>query len=595
MRRTNSPAVSFPILTGTTNLWTDPSFVAPESGNYHILYTSTARDAGIETDLDHDLDGQLRPMGQAHDIGADEYAEAGLKVQVVPSTMWVNRGSILTFTVGITNVGGLDATDVALTTTTSIWQRLLSLESPSANCAADASSWGETIYCTPGNLTPGASAEFTFAVQVSPTIPLEQAMSTTVVARAYETTNVATATTFAQDCHVRINEGTVEYTVVQNALDVAHTGDLVKVAGTCVGTATRADHRQLAYVDKTLTLQGGYSTTEWQNPDPQNKPAILDALQQGHVVYVEQDISPTIEGFTITGGAPLRSMAPFPVEQGNGGGIYVAGMYGANNQPKIQFNRITGNVAQSGGGLYLYSGSAKIKGNTVVANTAGSGGGIYLGSGSTAQLTANSILSNTAKSGGGITMWWAEPTLSNTIIADNWTEYDTGSVYIWCSRPILLHTTIARSRGPGGTGIYVTHSFYGDPSQVVMTNTILVSHTVGIWVDTGPFVDNSVHMEATLWGDGEWANETDWSGGGVIITGTPALNYWGDPAFVQPDALDYRIGADSAAIDRGVDASVTQDIEGDARPAGNGYDLGADEYVEWPRIYLPIVLRNDPE
>ncbi len=48
--------------------------------------------------------------------------------------------------------------------------------------------------------------------------------------------------------------------------------------------------------------------------------------------------------------------------------------------------------------------------------------------------------------------------------------------------------------------------------------------------------------------------------------------------------------AASAAIDKGVEAGVGFDVDGDARPAGAGYDLGADEF--WFKIYLPLVLRN---
>ena len=33
-----------------------------------------------------------------------------------------------------------------------------------------------------------------------------------------------------------------------------------------------------------------------------------------------------------------------------------------------------------------------------------------------------------------------------------------------------------------------------------------------------------------------------------------------------------------------------QDIDGESRPRGTGYDLGADEF--WYRVYLPLVLRN---
>ena len=57
------------------------------------------------------------------------------------------------------------------------------------------------------------------------------------------------------------------------------------------------------------------------------------------------------------------------------------------------------------------------------------------------------------------------------------------------------------------------------------------------------------------------------------------FNLWADPAFVDPDNGDYRIGAGSAAIDAGVDAGVTTDIDGETRPFGAGYDIGADEWV----------------
>jgi hypothetical protein len=33
-------------------------------------------------------------------------------------------------------------------------------------------------------------------------------------------------------------------------------------------------------------------------------------------------------------------------------------------------------------------------------------------------------------------------------------------------------------------------------------------------------------------------------------------------------------------------------MDGDSRPLGTGYDIGADEYVPSWRIYLPVVLRE---
>jgi uncharacterized repeat protein (TIGR01451 family) len=126
---------------------------------------------------------------------------------------------------------------------------------------------------------------------------------------------------------------------------------------------------------------------------------------------------------------------------------------------------------------------------------------------------------------------------------------------------------IARNHGGDGSGVY----YDANAGTLWLSNTILVSHSVGIRVTAG----NSATLAATLWGDGAWGNETDWGGDGTILTGT--VNLWGDPAFIDPDGGDYRISPTSAAVDAGVESGIADDIDGDPRPAGWGYDLGADE------------------
>jgi hypothetical protein len=121
--------------------------------------------------------------------------------------------------------------------------------------------------------------------------------------------------------------------------------------------------------------------------------------------------------------------------------------------------------------------------------------------------------------------------------------------------------------------------FVGDQTTVAFTNTIIAGHqSVGITVTTG----STATLKATLW----YNNGTDTGGGGTVIKST---NITGNPAFASPSAWDYHLTSTSAAIDRGVDAGVTTDIDGDSRPLGAGYDIGAYEYV--PRIYLPLVRR----
>jgi hypothetical protein len=159
-------------------------------------------------------------------------------------------------------------------------------------------------------------------------------------------------------------------------------------------------------------------------------------------------------------------------------------------------------------------------------------------------------------------------------------------VYIESSSPRLVHTTIARNGGQG-EGVHVTNRLL-PYSSVYLVNTILVNHRAGITVTSG----NGATLEATLWGAGVWGNGTDWGGEGAVTTGT--RNVWGDPRFVDPDAGDYHLAPGSWAIDRGVDAGVTTDIDGDPRPGGCRPDVGADEVAGGACHchYLPAIMRR---
>jgi len=168
-------------------------------------------------------------------------------------------------------------------------------------------------------------------------------------------------------------------------------------------------------------------------------------------------------------------------------------------------------------------------------------------------------------------------------VADNHANTEGSGLYFdafyGANSGSLLHNTIADNRG-SGQGVHVGYN-----TTLVFTNTIIIGHSsAGINVIAG----STATLESTLWHN----NGADTSGGGAIVTGT--INVYDDPAFVNPSAWDYHLAEGSAAIDAGVDAGVTTDIDGHFRPKGDGCDIGADEFGQQWDIYLPLVVKNYP-
>jgi uncharacterized repeat protein (TIGR01451 family) len=326
------------------------------------------------------------------------------------------------------------------------------------------------------------------------------------------------------------------------------------------------------------------------------------------VLLIVGDITPTIEGLRITGGnaaglggefwqsetfdigggvcviaatATIKDNRVFgntaPGDHGLGGGLCLT-----YSDATLSRNIISANTAYQGGGLKLGFGDVTVSGNTFFANTAthvGGGASLY---DSDATVSGNIFSANTATTGGGgleLTVC-KDTTLINNVIADNQAGAEGSGLTSYGSSPRLLHNTIARNKGGDGSGVHVT-----DNSAVELVNTVLVGHRVGIYVSSSSTAD----LESTLWGSGAWANTFNRSGPGTI---NHSDDRTGDPAFVNPAAGNYHIGPGSAAIDAGADAGVSTDIDGDLRPIGPGYDLGADE---WPGSGLQVTKRATPD
>jgi hypothetical protein len=269
-----------------------------------------------------------------------------------------------------------------------------------------------------------------------------------------------------------------------------------------------------------------------------------------------------------------------------GGGVYVPSS-DSSGQVTLNANRIANNSATAkGGGVSIdYDGWGSSPGVAlnhcvITSNTAGiHGGGLYVYSGTTT-LDSSYIQNNSASdSGGGL---WIDSgsifTSTNNILTGNRANSVAGAAYIQNSRATFLHDTVAANTA----GTVYNGFIAANGALVRFTNTILVSHTTGL-ATTGSGV--TVTADHTLW----WATPTytDTSGGGLISTTT---NLTGNPKF---DA-NYHITGTSAALDTGIGTGIQVDIDGQPRPHGAGFDIGADEFYFLPySVYLPVVVREN--
>jgi hypothetical protein len=286
---------------------------------------------------------------------------------------------------------------------------------------------------------------------------------------------------------------------IQAAIDSANEGDLIKLDQGNYSTLTsRNGHSTVAYVDKSITIQGGYCSTtvavsnpldcDWERPFPGLYPSILGP-SGGRGLTIVGEVEPQILDVQITGNtaiegggmhvisatAFLSGMQIYANTATRGGGAYFIGA-----KSVISNSQITTNTAESGGGLYFFQESeTTVFSSTVAGNTATEGGGIFSNF-SPAKIYSNSISANTATaSGGGVYLVDGEPKFQDNLVTGNSAPLG-GGFYLYTGTQTVMSNTVQFNTADQGAGFYLTASEGIVDSNIISAN-VAISDGGGIY------------------------------------------------------------------------------------------------------------------
>jgi hypothetical protein len=336
-------------------------------------------------------------------------------------------------------------------------------------------------------------------------------------------------------------------------------------------------------IDKAVSLIGGW-----------------DGAPAGEV-FVDPDMYEVV----INGGG-TRSLFRVNDTGGTGGLITITGF-------KFQ----NGYESPSGGAINIQNGRVDIVGNLFQENIAGSyGGAIYTGSSYDVHILNNSFVGNEVTYGGGsiFAATSSATTLieGNTFIGGN-ADYGTAIHNDNC--PLEITRNLFKDN-PGSSTIDLYSNGYSStvrnniivrPTQTAIalggtntsphqiSNNTIVGAQYGIQpVNSSANIVNNIISYTnssilTSSGTLSGSNNLFYENGSDLNPLTAPV--YEDPMFVDPSADDYHLDKESPAVDAGAVVTLDEDYDGDERPIGDGYDIGADEVKSQFFGFLPLFMK----
>ncbi len=358
----------------------------------------------------------------------------------------------------------------------------------------------------------------------------------------------------------------------QAAVVVAGSADIWVAAGTYADT--EPDGVVLDLYPNT-TIYGGFLGNEYVFPAQRTGVSKLDGQNSARGVTGADNA--IFDGFTVVrgstigdGGGMRNSSSNMTVTNcvfgglanaantatGNGGAIYNSSSMTITN---CSFSSNTGRM---GGGIYSVGTTTIVDcifdGNTATTTVEFNGGGGVAGTSGTVILTRCIFTSNQGYDGGGVCFSPASGTATNCLFWDNQANHWGGGVYLdWDADYRLMNCSIGGNRASGGGG-----GVYDWFASGTYTNII-------VWGNSGSGFATSMGVATVNYSCIE-ASSLYYSGIG---------NVTGNPKFRNLGGGNLRLSSGSPCINSGTSLGApSDDLDGNSRPRGGGYDMGAYEF-----------------
>ncbi len=287
------------------------------------------------------------------------------------------------------------------------------------------------------------------------------------------------------------------YETLQDAVNAASAGDEVRVAaGVYIGINEQGGKPQSVYLDKDLTIRGGYTTSNWVTPDPETNLTEINAVALGRAMMIVGDIDVNIDGVRFLNGNATGLMGYGRyVETDSGGGIYInganvelhrvgvisntvsdgmgGGIYQYDGELTITDSLIQGNYAGIGAGVHAYSSTLSIRDNRIEGNRTsdGAGSGVYIQYSKDVEVTGNTIANNESRYGSSTIMSIYGGEIQMTIRGNTVSGNSSGGIYMADNYNTVIDSNLV-TQNTGQGGIYV----YGYDVQVT-ANTVFSNST----------------------------------------------------------------------------------------------------------------------